>query len=184
MLLKRESGQTVLEVALICAVLVLVIVASIPSLRTSAIDVFSKTTDVLNGVEQDEPEFELTPMGNTVPEISTNMIDQINSFYNDNDRYPRSWGDYAYTDIGLDPDEWKDIAYDGVIYKPNGETLRIKPGDGFYFQIKDENGETYKLPHDYNWDLVYRIPDDNRWYYHNVDGPVVLIDTLEVLEDE
>jgi Flp pilus assembly pilin Flp len=38
---KDESGQTILEYALIIAVLVLVIIAAIPSLRTSVTSVFS-----------------------------------------------------------------------------------------------------------------------------------------------
>ncbi|MCK5849076.1 MAG: Flp family type IVb pilin [Caldisericia bacterium] len=184
MFLKKENGQTILEVALISAVLVLVIVTSMSNLRNSISSVFTKTIEVLNNEEQNVPDTELTTLGNTVPEISTNMIDHINAFYDKNGRYPRSWVDYAYTDIGLDPDEWRKKVYNGVIYKPNGENLRIRPGDGYYFQIKDLNGKTHKLPHEYNWDLVYRIPNDNKWYYHGVNGPVVQIETLEIIKDE
>ncbi len=121
-------------------------------------------------------------MGSTVSEISGGMLDLINDFYSTNNRYPRSWGDFAYTDLGLDPAEWKDKVFGGIIYKPNGSLLRIRPGEGYTFRIKDENGETHILPHSYNWDLVYRIPNDNRWYYHSVNGPVVMIETLEVIE--
>lgn len=40
---KDESGQTILEYALIIAVLVLVIIAAVPSLRGAVAGVFSKT---------------------------------------------------------------------------------------------------------------------------------------------
>ena len=40
---KDESGQTILEYALIIAVLVLVIIAAVPSLRNSVTGVFDST---------------------------------------------------------------------------------------------------------------------------------------------
>ena len=184
-----EKGQTVLEVSLVISVIVLVIVASIPSLREAVINTFTRYSDRIEESSissMDDPVAPepppLTTLGSTVGEISGSMLDMINEYYEENNRYPRSWGDYAYTDLGLDPEEWEDQEYGGIVYKPNGSVLRISPGEGYTFRIKDENGETHELPHSYNWDLVYRIPNDNRWYYHSVDGPVVLIDTLEIIE--
>jgi pilus assembly protein Flp/PilA len=43
--LKDESGQTILEYALIVAVLVLVIIAAIPNLRQSVMGVFQGVED-------------------------------------------------------------------------------------------------------------------------------------------
>lgn len=43
-----ESGQTILEYALIIAVLVLVIIAAIPALRNSVTGVFTKVQTGLN----------------------------------------------------------------------------------------------------------------------------------------
>lgn len=51
--LKDESGQTILEYALIIAVLVLVIIAAIPNLRQAVLDVFLQTEDILE--EPPEP---------------------------------------------------------------------------------------------------------------------------------
>lgn len=45
--LKDESGQTILEYALIIAVLVLVIIAAIPNLRTAVLNVFTATEQEL-----------------------------------------------------------------------------------------------------------------------------------------
>jgi Flp pilus assembly pilin Flp len=183
-----ENGQTIMEISLLIALVVLVIVSSIPSLRESVLHVFTRYSDQINGTVSGDnpnpvdPPIPLTPLGSSVGEISGGVLDLINDFYAENNHYPRSWGDYAYTDLGLDPAQWKDQEYDGIIYKPNGSLLRIRPGEGYSFRIQDENGETHVLPYSYNWDLVYRIANDNRWYYHSVEGPVVLIDTLEVIE--
>jgi len=54
---KDESGQTVLEYALIIAVLVLVIIAAVPSLRNSVTSVFDKAEEGLDVTDVDfEPE--------------------------------------------------------------------------------------------------------------------------------
>jgi Flp pilus assembly pilin Flp len=45
--LKDEGGQTILEYALIIAVLVLVIIAAIPNLRTAVLSVFTSTQEQL-----------------------------------------------------------------------------------------------------------------------------------------
>ncbi len=55
--LKDESGQTMLEYALIIAVLVLVIIAAIPDLREAVIGVFE---NVESGLEQ-APEIVIPP---------------------------------------------------------------------------------------------------------------------------
>jgi Flp pilus assembly pilin Flp len=52
---KDESGQTILEYALIIAVLVLVIIAAVPNLRESVTDVFTKTRSGLDDAPQISP---------------------------------------------------------------------------------------------------------------------------------
>lgn len=51
---KEESGQTLLEYALIIAVLVLVIVAAIPTLREAVTGIFKATEDQLVVPEAEE----------------------------------------------------------------------------------------------------------------------------------
>ena len=43
----------------------------------------------------------LTSLGSSFEEISVNMIELIEKFYKENGKYPGSWGDHAYNDIGL-----------------------------------------------------------------------------------
>ena len=50
--LRDESGQTILEYALIIAVLVLVVIAAIPALRNSVTGTFNKVKNTLNNAPQ------------------------------------------------------------------------------------------------------------------------------------
>ena len=50
--LKDESGQTMLEYALIIAVLVLVIIAAIPNLRSAVTGIFTQTEEILENPEE------------------------------------------------------------------------------------------------------------------------------------
>lgn len=51
-----------------------------------------------------EVEKKMTPLGNTFTDISEGMIGLIQAYYDKYGRYPRSFGDYIFTDIGLNPD--------------------------------------------------------------------------------
>ena len=53
--LKDESGQTILEYALIVAVLILVIIAAIPNLRNAVTGVFTRTETQLADPDAPEP---------------------------------------------------------------------------------------------------------------------------------
>lgn len=124
----------------------------------------------------------LTSLGNTYTEITTNIISLIEDFYQENGGYPRSWGDYAYTDIGLDPEEWQQ-AYDHIIYSPAGYKVNIKPEDDYAFIVTDLEGNQRTLSYSYNWVLVYSMEEEN-WYYHSIEeGNEIDIETLQVVED-
>jgi len=121
----------------------------------------------------------LTPLGSTFSEITGSIIDLIQDFYDANNRYPRTWGDYVYTDIGLDPDDW-DEAYDHIYYSPGGNRVSVKPEAGYVMEVKDTSGVLKILKPDSNWSLVYSMANA-KWYYKAVD-PLNEIDisTLEV----
>ena len=53
--LKDESGQTILEYALIVAVLILVIIAAIPNLRNAVTGVFTRTQNTLTNPPAEAP---------------------------------------------------------------------------------------------------------------------------------
>ncbi len=121
----------------------------------------------------------LTSLGTTFDEISAAIISKINDFYFDNNHYGRTWGDYRYTDIGLDPGEWH-TPVTHVYYKPSGKLLRISPEDGYHFEVDNEDGVTMILTSSSNWDLIYDA-EDSTWYYHSIsDDNIIDIDSLIV----
>ncbi|MBW2038436.1 MAG: prepilin-type N-terminal cleavage/methylation domain-containing protein [Deltaproteobacteria bacterium] len=127
------------------------------------------------------PKKPLTSLGSTFKEISTGMIDLIEGFYKKRGRYPRSWGDYRFTDIGLDPDEWSK-GYNGIIYSPVGNRMQIKPEEGCTFYVTDLKGKERRLPWSYKWNLVYSV-ENKQWYYHSTKkGNEIDISTLRVIQ--
>ena len=107
------------------------------------------------------------------------MIKLVKDFYDKNGRYPRSWGDYVYTDIGLDPDEW-DNAFDGIIYSPGGKRIKVTPEDGYIFYVTRSDGKEKVLKPERNWSLWYSMEDET-WYYRKIkDKNEIDISTLRV----
>ena len=131
------------------------------------------------GTVEGEP---LTSLGSTFTEITGSMIARIREYQEENGRYPRSWGDFAFSDIGLDPDEWSE-GIEGVVYTPRGRRLAVAPADGYTFYVNGANGEQMELPSSYNWNLWYHM-DSDTWYYKNTSRRNVIdISTLQVAAD-
>jgi prepilin-type N-terminal cleavage/methylation domain-containing protein len=121
----------------------------------------------------------LTPVGNTLGDISISIIESINSRYEETGSYGRSWGDYRYTDIGLDPEYWAN-PYDHAYYKPSGHLLRISPESGYAFSVLTLSGEERELTSSHNWDLIFDAITQ-KWYYHSVKSSNAIdINTLEI----
>jgi len=124
----------------------------------------------------------LTSLGSTFTEITTAMISLINNFYQQKNRYPRSFGDYVFTDIGLNQGEWAQPV-NGLYYKPGGSAVRIRPADGYTLTMKSLQGTTMILTPKLSWDLVYDMVTQ-QWYYHTITAQnAVDIRTLQVIKN-
>lgn len=112
------------------------------------------------------PESALTPLGSTFSEIGQGLIVLIRNYYAEHGHYPRSWGTYAYTDVGLDPEDWAS-AIDHVIYNLNGNRFGIRPESGYIFTVQGVDGSSKVLTNKLNWNIWY---DDvtQKWYYHSI----------------
>jgi type II secretory pathway pseudopilin PulG len=121
----------------------------------------------------------LTSLGSSFEEISKGMIDLIEKFYKENGKYPRTGTKTRYTDIGLDPNEWKD-AINGIVYTPQGDRLAISLGSGYTFAVTSVNGK--QLTGSGNQKIIYSMGTDH-WYYSSLKkGNEVSISTLQVKE--
>jgi prepilin-type N-terminal cleavage/methylation domain-containing protein len=109
----------------------------------------------------------LSPYGDTFEEIVPQIIADIQEHFDTTGSYGRTWGDYQYTDIGLDPDDW-----DGYIlhihYKPSGSNLRLDVEEGYQFVFDTISGSTVVIRSSFNWSIIYSDLDQ-KWYYHSID---------------
>ena len=95
---------------------------------------------------------------------------------------PGAGGSKAFTDIGLDPEEWGE-AVEGLEYTPRGKRLGVSPADGYTINVTLTNGQEMELPASRNWSIWYSMEDGN-WYYKNInDKNQVDISTLTVTAD-
>jgi len=122
----------------------------------------------------------LTPLGSTFDEISESMIDLMLDFYAEHGYWPRNWGDYRFTDLGLDPLVWSGVPVEGIIYTPVGNRLQVKPATGYTFTFTYADGSTGSLSSQTNWNLVYSLSNDTWYFYSIADGNEIDISTLHV----
>ncbi len=121
----------------------------------------------------------LSPLGSTFTEISTNIIVLMQKKHAVTGSYGRTWGDFKYTDLGLDPVIWSQPV-GHIIYKPSGKDLLITPEQGYTFLVNDYNGNLRKMSSTYNWNIVYNDITEN-WYYHSIkDDNLIDIETLMI----
>jgi len=105
------------------------------------------------------------------------MIDAIENYYEKNGKYPRTGSKTKYTDIGLDPNEWKD-AINGIIYTPQGDRLSISPGQGYTFSVTQVSGKQVTVSGTRK--IIYSMAT-GQWYYSSIKkGNEVNISTLQV----
>ncbi|MCD4826367.1 MAG: prepilin-type N-terminal cleavage/methylation domain-containing protein [Acholeplasmataceae bacterium] len=121
----------------------------------------------------------LSPLGDTYEEIAPEMIILMQEKFSTTGSYGRTWGDYQYTDVGLDPEDW-----DGYIlhinYRPSGSLLRLTLEPGYQFVFDTIAGTTITIRSSFNWSIIYNDLDSN-WYYHSVTPENQIdIDTLIV----
>lgn len=109
------------------------------------------------------------------------MINLITSFRDENNRYPRSWGTFVFSDLGLGPAEWAQPV-NGLYYTPGGRDVKVQPAEGYRLTVTNLQGETLSLTSNLNWNLFYDVPD-GLWYYHSkAPKNVVDIHTLQVTQ--
>ncbi len=119
----------------------------------------------------------LTSLGSSFEEISKGMIAAIEKFYQENGKYPRKGANTRYTDIGLNPDEWKD-AINGITYTPQADHISVSPGTGYTFSVTSMSGKEVTISGSKN--IIYSM-ETKQWYSSSIKkGNEVNISTLQV----
>jgi prepilin-type N-terminal cleavage/methylation domain-containing protein len=133
--------------------------------------------------EHDEIQALLTPFGNDFAHISTGFIETIQAYYAKNGKYGRNWGEYAYTDLGLNPSDWgRTKPIEHITYTAGGAQVSIRPEEGYKISLVSavDPNKTWVMTASLNWNITY---DDKtkKWYYHTIDpANVVDISTMKV----
>lgn len=123
---------------------------------------------------------QLTPLGSTFTEISGNIISLVQDYFDSHGSWPRSWGDYKYTDLGLDPAVWNGVPYEGIIYGTGGNRISIEPDEGWRLTVTGLDGNVRVLTSSLNWNLWYDMNTSN-WYYHSITPEEAIdISTLQI----
>ena len=164
----KNKAQGLVEYALILALVGLVVLAVMVLTGTNLSDVYTRATNALGEEE-----------ATSAQRIMDDFLARIQKYYDENGRYPRSWGDYRFTDIGLDPADWGD-SVEGIFWNPNGERLGLgnKKGDDIQVYVTDLEG---KRRHLYDGWSIWCT--GGGCYYHSVaPGNEVDISTLEIVE--
>ncbi len=121
----------------------------------------------------------LSPYGSTHQEIIPSIIADMQEKLALTGSYGRTWGNYRYTDLGLNPEDWAE-AVNHIYYKPSGNVLRLRPEKGYEFTIYNSDNEEFTMKGSYNWNLIYNDLDGN-WYFHVMTPEnIVDINTLVV----
>jgi Flp pilus assembly pilin Flp len=169
--LSKDIGQGLIEYALILLLIAITVIVALSIMGVSLGEVFTSVQSALAGGGADP---------NDPVVIAGDFIARINNFYDVNGRYPRSWGTYAFTDIGLDPEDWTGPVA-GIYWGPNGGRIGLanRPGDDIEIYVKDLNGNRRHL---YNGWNIWCVAATNVCYYHTVTpGNEVDLRTIEIV---
>jgi Flp pilus assembly pilin Flp len=171
-----ESGQAHVEYILLIFFLALAVLAALAALGPQISNLFSHTTAGLSPSESGGTAPELTP----IQEIEQDFLARILAYYNQYGRWPRSWGDYRFSDIGLNPSNWNGPVEE-IYWSPNGSQLGMsnKSGDNIQIYVIDLNGNRLHLYDGWN---IWCVASSGTCYYHTVaPGNEVDISTIEVV---
>ena len=164
-----KKGQGLVEYALILALIALVVIGAMALTGTSLSDLYTRVANNF-GVDT----------SSSVEKITGDFLERIQAFYDERGYYPRSWGDYRFTDLGLNPAEWGNLV-EGILWNPNGDKIGLanQIGDDVQIYVEDLDGNQMHLYDGYNiWCTL-----DSRCYYHSV-APENEIDigTLKIVQ--
>jgi Flp pilus assembly pilin Flp len=172
-LAENQSAQALTEYGLLLAVLAIIVTAILTTMGARTAEVFSQVAAVLAGQTKLQPA--------SAQQIANDFLNRINMYYQQHGSWPRSWGDYRFSDLGLNPQDWTN-AVDGVFWNPNGDKLGLanRAGDDLQIYVQDLNGNTLHLYDGWN---IWCTPGNHTCYYHTVaPGNEVNLDTLQVVK--
>lgn len=170
---RTAAGQAGVEYALLLALVGLVVLVVLLLLGPQVSGMYATVATSLPAAEGE---------GSSIVGIMQDFRTRIEDFRARTGRWPRSWGDYRFTDLGMDPAEWASPV-EGIQWNPNGNKVGLAnvPGDNRQVYVNTPGGDTLKL---YDGWSVWCEAGSTACYYHTVaPGNEVDISTLVVVEE-
>ncbi len=204
-----ESGQALVEYALIFVLVILVVFSALALFGPNLSDAYQAIASGIVGsvVEQNPTETVENPTpgeGDSTEAVSTptvaaftptptkaspkdatailqDFLDRMKKYKEANGYYSQSSGDARYADLGLNASDWIDPV-SGIYWNPDGDKLELGnvDGDNYQIYVTDTKGKDHQV---YDGWSIYCIPSTGKCYYHTVaKGHEVDINTLVVKE--
>jgi len=168
----HPNGQAKIEYALLIVLVALVAIVVLALLGPQISEVYQSIVSQFSSVEEEQK--------SSVVSLMEDFLSRIIAFQAANGKWPRSWGDYRFTDIGLNPADWAGPV-EGIYWNPNGDKIGLanKPGDNLQVYVEDLNGNRLKLYDGWN---IWCVAATGQCYYHTVaPGNEVDLNTLTVV---
>jgi Flp pilus assembly pilin Flp len=166
---KLLPGQSLLEYALLIALLAIIIILVVAIYGNIVTNRFSAVNSALSS----------TPQGRTNQQILADFQSRILAYYTAHGSWPRTFSPYNFTDVGLNPTDWSQPV-NGLYWSTHGSEVGIsnKAGDNLQVYVKDLNGNTLHL---FDGWAIWCPVNAATCYYHTVaPGNEVDISTVYV----
>lgn len=171
----RTRGQSSVEYALILALIATVILVVVAALGTRVQEMYEVPVEQLTSLQG-----ESSPSG--IQGLVQDFTKRIEDFHAENGRWPRSWGDYRFSDLGLNAEDWAGPV-EGIHWNPNGNKVGLgnEPGDGLQVYVDTPSGDTLEV-HD-GWNVWCPVGDSSCYYHTVTPGNEVDISTMVVVSE-
>jgi Flp pilus assembly pilin Flp len=162
------SAQSVVEYAIVIVLVAVVVIGALILLGPSIANLFKTASNGVSAGQQSTPQ-----------QTAADFQARIQAFYTQNGRWPRSWGDFRFTDIGLNPANFTGLV-NGVSWNPNGDKIGLANvvGDNVQLYVKDLNGNNLHL---FDGWTIWCMASGGCYYHTVAPGNEVDISTLQVI---
>ncbi len=172
---KLPHGQSLVEYSLVVALVALGALAVLLLVGGGTGRAYERASEALGGGNtEDQP--------SAAESLTGDFLERIRAYYAANGYWPRSWGAYRFSDLGLNPNDWNGPV-EGIFWNPNGNKLGLanRPGDNLQIYVTGKDQQVRKLYDGWN---IWCVASDGRCYYHTVDPENEIdLDSLIVVQE-
>lgn len=171
--LRSSKGQGLVEYALILTLVAIIAILAVTALGERQKSIFNNLIALINGEEVED----ILSVDYLIGDFSRRILD----FREANGRWPKSWGDMRFTELGLDPRDWEEPVA-GVLWIPHGDNIGLGNvyKDDIRLYVNKMDGSRMEI-----YTVVWCYPTTDRCYYRFPSAEnEVDISTLDIVYSE